>query len=33
MKKFFSYLRSMRFGLLLLCLIAVCSVAGTVIPQ
>lgn len=33
MKKLFSYLRSMRFGLLLLSLIAVCSVVGTVIPQ
>ena len=33
MKKVFNYLRSMRFGLLLLVLIAACSVAGTVIPQ
>lgn len=33
MKKIFSYLRSMRFGLLLLSLIAACSVVGTVIPQ
>ena len=33
MKKVFRYLRSMRFGILLLCLIAACSVAGTVIPQ
>lgn len=33
MKKIFSYLRSMRFGLLLLSLMAVCSVVGTVIPQ
>ncbi len=33
MKKAFNYLRSMRFGLLLLALIAACSVAGTVIPQ
>ena len=33
MKKVFNYLRSMRFGILLLVLIAVCSVAGTVIPQ
>ncbi len=33
MKKVFRYLRSMRFGILLLCLIGVCSVAGTVIPQ
>ena len=33
MKRVWNYLRSMRFGILLLCLIAVCSVAGTVIPQ
>ena len=33
MKKTLNYLRSMRFGLLLLGLIAACSVAGTVIPQ
>ena len=33
MKKVFNYLRSMRFGILLLLLIAACSVAGTVIPQ
>ena len=33
MKKVFNYIRSMRFGILLLVLIAVCSVAGTVIPQ
>ena len=33
MKKFFNYIRSMRFGILLLLLIALCSVAGTVIPQ
>ena len=33
MKKVFNYIRSMRFGILLLILIAVCSVAGTVIPQ
>ena len=33
MKKVFAFLRSMRFGLVLLCLIAACSVAGTVIPQ
>ena len=33
MKKAFNYLRSMRFGILLLVLIAACSVAGTVIPQ
>ena len=33
MKRVFNYLRSMRFGLLLLGLIAACSVIGTVIPQ
>ena len=33
MKKVFNYLRSMRFGLLLMGLIGLCSVAGTVIPQ
>ena len=33
MKKVFRYMRSMRFGILLLCLIAACSVAGTAIPQ
>ncbi len=33
MKKVFNYLRSMRFGILLLLLIAACSVAGTLIPQ
>ncbi len=33
MKKVWNFLRSMRFGLLLLGLIAVCSVIGTVIPQ
>ena len=33
MKKLFNYLRSMRFGLLLLALIGACSVIGTVIPQ
>lgn len=33
MNKVFRFLRSMRFGLLLLGLIAVCSVIGTVIPQ
>ncbi len=33
MKKVFRYMQSMRFGILLLCLIAACSVAGTVIPQ
>lgn len=33
MKKFLSFLRSMRFGVLLLVLIGVCSVIGTVIPQ
>ena len=33
MKKFFMFIRSMRFGLILLVLIALCSVAGTLIPQ
>ena len=33
MKKLFSFLRSMRFGILLLALIAALSVVGTVIPQ
>lgn len=33
MKKFFAFLRSMRFGIFLLLLIAFCSVAGSVIPQ
>ncbi len=33
MKKILNYLRSMRFGILLLILIAVFSVAGSVIPQ
>ena len=33
MKKVLNFLRSMRFGLLLLGLIGLCSVAGTVIPQ
>ena len=33
MKKILSYLRSMRFGILLLVLIALLSVAGSVIPQ
>lgn len=33
MKKVFNYMRSMRFGILLLVLIALCSVVGTVIPQ
>ena len=33
MKKVFDFLRSMRFGILLLILIAVCSVVGSVIPQ
>ena len=33
MKKIIGYLRSMRFGILLLALIAACSVIGTVIPQ
>lgn len=33
MKKVYNFLRSMRFGILLLLLIAACSVAGSVIPQ
>jgi len=33
MKKLSVFLRSMRFGILLLLLIALCSVAGSVIPQ
>lgn len=33
MKKVLSFLRSMRFGILLLVLVAVCSVIGSVIPQ
>ena len=33
MKKVLNYMRSMRFGILLLVLIALCSVVGTVIPQ
>ena len=33
MKKILRFLRSMRFGILLLLLIAVCSVIGSVIPQ
>lgn len=33
MKKIWSFLRSMRFGLILLGLIAVCSVLGSVLPQ
>ena len=33
MKKVLSFLRSMRFGILLLALVAVCSVVGSVIPQ
>ena len=33
MKKFSAFLRSMRFGIILLLLIAFCSVAGSVIPQ
>ena len=33
MKKLFNFLRSMRFGVLLLALIGLCSVAGTLIPQ
>ena len=33
MKKVLSFLRSMRFGILLLSLVAVCSVIGSLIPQ
>ena len=33
MKNLFRFLRSMRFGIVLLILIGLCSVAGTVIPQ
>lgn len=33
MKKIWNFLRSMRFGIILLTLIALCSVAGSVIPQ
>ena len=33
MKKLWRFLRSMRFGILLLLLIALCSVLGSVIPQ
>lgn len=33
MKKVYDFLRSMRFGIILLLLIAACSVAGSVIPQ
>lgn len=33
MAKFVGFLRSMRFGIILLCLIALCSVVGSVIPQ
>ena len=33
MKKVFNFLRSMRFGIILLVLIALCSIVGTVIPQ
>ena len=33
MKKVWNYLRSMRFGILLLVLIGLCSVAGSLIPQ
>ena len=33
MKKIFSFFRSMRFGILLLVLIAILSVVGTAIPQ
>ena len=33
MKKIWNFLRSMRFGIVLLALIALCSIAGSVIPQ
>ena len=33
MKKLYSFFKSMRFGLILLVLIAVCSVIGSIIPQ
>ena len=33
MKKIWNFLRSMRFGVILLLLIALCSVAGSIIPQ
>ncbi len=33
MKKLWNFLRSMRFGIILLLLIALCAVAGSVIPQ
>ena len=33
MKKISSFLRSMTFGMILLLLIAACSVAGSLIPQ
>lgn len=33
MKKLFRFFRSMRFGIILLCLIAMLAVAGTAIPQ
>ena len=33
MNKFFQFIRSMRFGILLLALIAILSIVGTVIPQ
>ena len=33
MKKLLSFLRSMRFGIVLLILIALCSVAGSLLPQ
>lgn len=33
MKKVWNYLRSMRFGILLLLLVGACSVAGSLIPQ
>ena len=33
MKKLYSFFKSMRFGLILLVLIAICSVIGSIIPQ
>lgn len=33
MTKLFRFFRSMRFGIILLCLIAMLAVAGTAIPQ
>ena len=33
MKKVFSFLRSMRFGMILLVLVMLCSLAGSLIPQ